>query len=530
MSSFISSLLFSSRPTSSRASRASRTFAALCLAGALPLVGCGSDGDGNVDMGTTTGDMGVTPTVPATYTFSRDGNSTVNHGGQTTRQVLIRDMVGEMEFIANEVLVNNVFRDALAAEGQVSGRLLVTYNFVRANNGDRSVPALLAASDSALSLNASTYDDLGDANLAAKFAGNDDVTDHRDWDGDDAGSAGPEFEGFTDTSLAAAVPGAAGTVATPEGLLQAVLYTFESQVRAYAAAPSAPAQPLYITPSGIDLRTLTYHLMLSAVNFSQGADDYMDNDVDGKGLLADNETISDSGYTELEHAWDEAFGYFGASADYDAYTDAELEGVGAGRADYGNAYHDTDGDDVITLAEEFNFAPARFMGSADQGSAGNSAPTDYTTEAFLAFRTGRAIIAAAAGRALTPDEMAALVAERDTVIEAWERAYAAQVVHQLNTLRAEMGECGTANYDLEDHARAWSAMKGLSLAFQFNPRSPFVTTAANFSMLQTQLGDAPLLCDQVATQAFTDYEAALDAARALIGTAYGFDAENLSNW
>ena len=70
-----------------------------------------------------------------------------------------------------------------------------------------------------------------------------------------------------------------------------------------------------------------------AVGFSQGADDYLDDDTEGKGLLADH-TAADEGkpYTALEHAWDEGFGYFGGARNYLLYTDEEIAGEG-GRDD-----------------------------------------------------------------------------------------------------------------------------------------------------------------------------------------------------
>ena len=62
---------------------------------ALPaaLTGCG---DGSDDGGETA--------TPMTYSFERDGESTVAYLGQSTRQVLIEDLVGLMKKISADVL------------------------------------------------------------------------------------------------------------------------------------------------------------------------------------------------------------------------------------------------------------------------------------------------------------------------------------------------------------------------------------------------------------------------------------------
>jgi hypothetical protein len=71
---------------------------------------------------------------------------------------------------------------------------------------------------------------------------------------------------------------------------------------------------VYLTEQGHDLQQLIQKFLGVAIGFSQGADDYTDDDTEGKGLMATHSEAADGkAYTALEHAWDEAFGYFGAS-------------------------------------------------------------------------------------------------------------------------------------------------------------------------------------------------------------------------
>ena len=57
--------------------------------------------------------------------------------------------------------------------------------------------------------------------------------------------------------------------------------------------------------------------------FSQGADDYLDDDVQ-EGLLASHIPAEDKAYSGVEHAWDEGFGFFGGAQDYGTWTESRL--------------------------------------------------------------------------------------------------------------------------------------------------------------------------------------------------------------
>ena len=74
--------------------------------------------------------------------------------------------------------------------------------------------------------------------------------------------------------------------------------------------------PVYVTPEGLDINQLTQKFLLGAITFSQGADDYLDDDVDGKGLKASNIPEDGKVYSGLAHAWDEGFGYYGAARNF----------------------------------------------------------------------------------------------------------------------------------------------------------------------------------------------------------------------
>jgi len=479
--------------------RASTACFALLTSGML-LAACGDEPSDRFE-----GDpVGATVDVPATYAFESrfvDGASSVAYSGQTYRHVLIDELNAWIAGMG-DAIDGGSFQPA--ADGDVVASLDFYFRFDSASNGSTG----LTAYDFDLPLLQGTFDDISsDKDLVGKLAGNDSATDHMDWS--------TAFGGWSDASIAAS----GGSIDSPEGLVLAFFETLEDNAIGRAEGtvrqgPDGAQLPVYVTETGLDLRQLTQKFLLMAVTFSQAADDYLDDDTDGKGLLAPNTQDGDNAYSTLEHQWDEGFGYFGASIDYSAWTDAAI-------AD--GAVMDLDGDGSIDLGSEVNFGAST---NAAKRDAGATVATDFTAEAFAGFRTGRAIIAAA-GDTLTDDEMAALMTERDRAIGAWESAIAATVVHYINDTLGDMDAMGTDDYSFTDHAKHWSELKGFALGFQFNPRSPL--SDADFAQFHQLVGDAPVL-ESAGAEALDAYRADLLAARDLLQTAYGFDPQNVENW
>ena len=467
----------------------------------LILAACGDPTEEDVDAGLP----------PATYTFASrfDADlSSVSYSGQTARQVLIDDLHTHLGGLTDSI---DEQRFTPTDAGDVVGTIDFYFRFDSDSNGDEAIsittePGLAQTSHADISTG---------KDLVGKLAGNDAVTDHRDWS--------TEFSGWSDQGLAAN----GGSTSTPEGLLGSFFATIEANAVAHADGENRKvggvALPVTVTTQGQDLQQLTQKFLTGAVAFSQGTDDYLDDDVDGKGLLSPNTRDEDKPYTKLEHAWDEGFGYFGAARDYADYTDEELA-IKGGRDDW-QGHHDSNGDGAIDLTSEYNFGAANNAAKRDRGSQAG-AETDFTKDAFTAFLAGRHLIANA-GEALTDAELTALKGYRDQIVVAWEGALAATVVHYINDVLGDMDTFGTAQYEFLAHAKHWSEMKGFALAFQFNPRSPLPAT--RFQELHAALGDAPTLADADETDV-DDYRARLLAARTMPEEAYGFAGANVEGW
>jgi hypothetical protein len=299
-----------------------------------------------------------------------------------------------------------------------------------------------------------------------------------------------------------------------------VLIAFFERIakNAWLKADAQHDYPVHVTEQGHDLQQLVQKLLVMGVAFSQGTDDYLDDDKEGKGILVDNLKPAEAGkpYTALEHHWDEAFGYFGAAADYNDYTDAEIASPG---------YKDSNKDQKIDLLSEFNFGASSNAAKRDVGSA-STAKTDFTKAIFDAFLQGRTIISSAAGP-LSESKLTELKEQRDIIVLNWEKAISATLVHYINSVLQHMNRFGDEEaYKFLYHAKHWSEMKGFALGLQFNPRSPL--TAAKFAEFHTLVGDAPVLKD-ADEEEIANYKHALRLARAILKEAYGFADANLGD-
>ncbi|EWH12124.1 cadherin [Catenovulum agarivorans DS-2] len=435
--------------------------------------------------------------------YDGNGQSTVSYSGQVARHAII----AELNNYISSTLATEINNGDIATKAEILAKLhAYFYDPAKAPAGV-DVAAILAKDitlvDNSEQANINAIST--GKNLQAKIAGNDSVTDHKDW------KAGDKFEGFSAAFMGGSFEN------TPEGLLLRLLDKLAENAEAFAAGT---VSSVYVTADGQDLKQLIQKFLLGAVAFQQGADDYLGDDVDGKGLKADNTAIVENKtYTNLEHQWDEGFGYFGAARDYLAYTDEEIAAKG-GRDGWSSGYYDTNGDGKIDLNSEFNFGNSTNAAKRDLGSL---ATTDLTKDAMEGFLKGRALINANAGSALTEAQMDELKDHRDQAVLAWEKSIAATVIHYINDTVTDLNGISdeTPTADLAKH---WSELKGFLLGLQFNPASPL--SDADFTIVNDLVGDKP----DVSLAGKANYITGLETARTKLQTAYAFDATVAAQW
>ena len=433
--------------------------------------------------------------------YDASGKSTVSYSGQIARHAII----AELNNYISSGLEADLNSTEVATKAEILAKLHAYYLAPANASADVDVAAILTKDISFVANSEQTNIDAISTgkNLQDKIAGNDSATDHKDW------KSGDTFAGFSNAFL--------GTFEnTPEGLL---LRLFDKLADNALTKFNAGEANIYVTPEGQDLKQLIQKFLLGAVAFQQGADDYLSDDVDGKGLKAANTLVDGKTYTNLEHQWDEGFGYFGAARDYLSYTDDELAAKG-GRDGWSNGYYDTNMDGKIDLNSEYNFGNSTNAAKRDRGSNGT---TDLTKDAMEGFLKGRALINANAGNALTNAQMTELQGYRDQAVLAWEKSIAATVIHYINDTIGDLNgiDDGVATADLAKH---WSELKGFLLGLQFNPASPL--SDADFVAVNNLVGDQP----DFSVTGKTAYITGLETARTTLQVAYGFDAAVAASW
>lgn len=469
---------------------------AVALSAASLLAACGSDSDDN----------GVN--YPSTYEFSSkvtEGESSVAYSGQTTRQLLIDELkyLTKADVLANVSLGKGDALDklnAIYANGVSSdGGLLQDANIY----GTGSPTDVVIAKDAPANYEQSDYDQVFDVagakNLQGKMAGCDNdlsMSEFIGWDFTDITLVGCDDEVTTP-----------GENDKPHSLVQA----WFDELAGLAADNEG-----IVNDKGHDLQQLVQKFLFGAVTYSQAARDYLKAD---KGLLKQNSSSDDGdAYTALEHQWDEGFGYFGASRDYLSKTDAEIKA---------SAESDINGNGKIDLlGGEYNYGLAVYASKVDTYSDADD--LNLSADAMEAFLEGRQIIQDNFGTDPVEGEgyHVQLVEASERALAAMEKTIAGAAIHYINSTIEDAG-----NYDMQDastlapFAKHWSELKGFALSLQFSPVA--IISEQDLKDVHAKIGTTPKA--DVETNA-AQFIADLEAARAILVEAYGFDATVAATW
>lgn len=209
-------------------------------------------------------DMMVAVSTPETYSFSRDGNSTVSFSGQTTRIQMANEIINRMkDFSASETTLHDMFSNK---NNSFSNEAL--------NSSSKNVKSKTAASKDFFESNAS-----GSAAVRA------------------------DFEGWLTAQVDEVFP-AQNTVAS-EGI---------------AGQIADGSSTRYVNAKGLEYNQAFNKSLIGALMVDQILNNYISTSVLDAGSNKDNNNndivVDGKGYTNMEHKWDEAYGYlYGTSTD-----------------------------------------------------------------------------------------------------------------------------------------------------------------------------------------------------------------------
>ena len=429
--------------------------AVLLTIASLFLTACGSDEDDNTAELEESGS--ATIAVPPAYVFDSrfvEGESSVAYSGQVVRNLLLQDL---------KALTDSVGKDG--------GRSIAVQDMLKLYEYDDALNLKTLTTTGSLSALESQYSSLSTGkNLVGKISDEpaigynrsaDDLV--REW-----------FETIADNSQD---PNKLGT-------------------------PMA-----YTTDDGVDMSQMINKVLIGAVPYYQATGVYLNSL-----LERDNSEAKDGTkpYTAMEHAWDEAFGYFGAARDYFRYTDDQL----AGKVD--DFTFDSNGDGSIDFKSEYNFGLSRNAGKRDKGGSG----VDLTQEIFSAFLAGRTAIT-------NQGTVAEISAYRQTAAEGMEKVIAATVVHYINDTLSDMSKLGTGEENRANLNKHWAEMKGYTVALQYNPFR--LITDGQLAKLHGIMGKAPIY-DEPGSNGYKTQVANYKRAKDVLQAAYGFSNTNMENW
>ena len=217
--------------------------------------------------------------------------------------------------------------------------------------------------------------------------------------------------------------------------------------------------------TGYNYPQLISKFAMGAVFYNQAVDNYLDEKLSADNKPNNKPYKDGAYYTGKEHVWDEAFGYWGAAA-HGLSLSAEQNYNITKMKDMAAADHNGDG--VVDLKTEFNFAHAYYAASYDKGGK-----TDYFNTVTKAFVDGRKIITAANGEALTSAQRSQLYVLRDIIGQNWEKViaesvfkYAGSVYKDIDKLQTIMESNGDTTKMFATYGKHWGELKGFALALQ----------------------------------------------------------------
>jgi hypothetical protein len=229
----------------------------------------------------------------------------------------------------------------------------------------------------------------------------------------------------------------------------------------------------YDADHGYDYTQLISKFTMGGVFYHQACDNYLDEKMNADNKPNNKPYKDGAYYTGKEHSWDEAFGYWGAAAHGASMTPKQNYDI-AKKKNMRDA--DANGDGVVNLKSEMNYAHAYYGSGFDKGGK-----TEYYNTITQAFIDGRQAIADANGEALTDAQRAEIKGYARVICSNWETViaeavfkYAGSVYSNIEAVKETMGgnlwtvngSAAKTEHDaaVKKYAKYWGELAGFSLS------------------------------------------------------------------
>lgn len=260
---------------------------------------------------------------------------------------------------------------------------------------------------------------------------------------------------------------------------------------------------VYLDSNDVNVAQLISKGLAGAVAYHQAVGVYLQQ----IGTKNNTDVVAGKNYTEMEHNWDEAFGYFGAARNYDTYADTQLDTAAL-------SYRDDNNDGKIDPRSEYNFSMmGRYVARRDRGLS-----QDWSGDAFLAFRKGRALIS-------KKGSATEIAAQRAIIAEVWDKTFASNVIAYIRNVK-DILDTIPANPSVDTRATLggqWGELKAFAICLQYSPYKK--ATDAQLAQLHTLIGNGPVRT----ASGKAAYIANLNAAHDLLKGIYGFSDQQVTS-
>ncbi len=264
---------------------------------------------------------------------------------------------------------------------------------------------------------------------------------------------------------------------------------------------ASAAEKGFDATNGYDYGQLISKFIMGAVSYNQAVDNYLDELLEADKKPNDKPYSDGAPYTGKEHAWDEAFGYFGTPAHTLQLTakqvyDINKLGSTADKAEDALVAADFNKDGKVDLKTEMTFGPAYYAAGFDASVYDTGNATNYLHAITQAFLDGRKLISSAKGEMLSDDQRAELKDLAQVIAVNWEKVlaeatykYAGSVYKDMTKLKIITDANGDTSKVFRDYVKHWGELKGFSLALQAG-KDNLGETATRMNRL---IGFGPLL-------------------------------------
>jgi len=276
-----------------------------------------------------------------------------------------------------------------------------------------------------------------------------------------------------------------------------------SQVARIATDGDEQTKAIY---SNVDYKALITSFLSASIPYYQISNVHLH---DTEGLSTDNLTaFQNQPYTQLEHHWDMAFGYFGTNRS------ANLQSLETIISQHNKV------NDLASLSTDSVFDTAAFLAQRDLSTP--SFVNSKSKPTVTAFIEGRKVITLSEQDITTESKKSLISKNAQIIIANWEMAIIENLIHHINNT-IDYGPYITSG-TLSNYQTSWSKMKAYALALQFNPYSTLPLESLEY--INDQISVRP----DTRVNSVNGYLGDILRARNVLQSHFGIPEEAIFNW